>query len=324
MTIIAPYINEHKRMLGMANRGRSKRWLITEHNKTFSQWLKDKVKASYGLETMDQIVQHLGSGPEHLVTTYQGYDISGYTFYTDQQDHKNGYVSEPFILAKQATQVFYIEDPKDSRKHIVMHSKRRILGVDNVVDEEEYNQFDELPPFSLVPAASSFELQSNPQINTILATTIKPTNTILISGFPYPSSPSHHPATSSRLSLLPLVSDQQHRFSISRSYLHSYLRFLIPVSLFLPLSRSFSLSISCSLISSFTFSDFWFSLPFFSIAPVPATSSRLSLLPLVSDQQHRFSISRSYPLSSLLDTLISGFADYSDVAPRQGSDFDSF
>ncbi|KAL4567575.1 hypothetical protein LXL04_023163 [Taraxacum kok-saghyz] len=89
MTIIAPYINENKRMLDMANRGRSKRWLIAEHNKTFSQWLKDKVKASYGLETMDQIVQHLGSGPEHLVTTYKGYDISDYTFYTNQQDHKS-------------------------------------------------------------------------------------------------------------------------------------------------------------------------------------------------------------------------------------------
>ena len=190
------------------------------------------MKASYGLETMDQLVQHLGSGPEHLVTTYQGYDISGYTFYTNQQDHKStvqnsgvtviastelsgdtidarsriakesyygvikeiwelqydsiiiplfkckwvhnqqgvrvdndgftivdlstdGYVSEPFILAKRATQVFYIEDPKDSRKHIVMHSKRRILGVDNVADEEEYDQFDELPPFSLgIPSSN--------------------------------------------------------------------------------------------------------------------------------------------------------------------------
>ncbi|KAL4567382.1 hypothetical protein LXL04_022965 [Taraxacum kok-saghyz] len=63
-------------------------------------------------------------------------------------------MTEPFILAKQATQVFYIEDPKDSRKHIVMHSKRRILG-DNVVDEEEYDQFDELPPFSLgIPSSN--------------------------------------------------------------------------------------------------------------------------------------------------------------------------
>ena len=25
--------------------------------------------------------------------------------------------------------------------------KKRIVGVENVVDEEEYNQFDELPPF---------------------------------------------------------------------------------------------------------------------------------------------------------------------------------
>nr|GFA11055.1 ulp1 protease family, C-terminal catalytic domain-containing protein [Tanacetum cinerariifolium] len=29
-----------------------------------------------------------------------------------------------------------------------MPGKRHILGVDNVVDEEEYDQFDELPPFS--------------------------------------------------------------------------------------------------------------------------------------------------------------------------------
>ncbi|KAK1354790.1 hypothetical protein POM88_048046 [Heracleum sosnowskyi] len=28
------------------------------------------------------------------------------------------------------------------------HGKRRILGIDDVVDEDEYNQFDENPPFS--------------------------------------------------------------------------------------------------------------------------------------------------------------------------------
>ena len=79
-------------------------------------------------------------------------DNDGFTIVDLSTD---GYVSEPFILAKQATQVFYIEDPKDSRKHIVMHSKRRILGVDNVVDEEEYDQFDELPPFSLgIPSSN--------------------------------------------------------------------------------------------------------------------------------------------------------------------------
>nr|GEU35734.1 ulp1 protease family, C-terminal catalytic domain-containing protein [Tanacetum cinerariifolium] len=60
----------------------------------------------------------------------------------------DGYTSEPFILAKQAIQVFFIQDPSNLRWHIVMPGKRHILGVDNVVNEEEYDQFDELPPFS--------------------------------------------------------------------------------------------------------------------------------------------------------------------------------
>ena len=30
---------------------------------------------------------------------------------------------------------------------MVLQGKRSIVGVENVVDEEDYNQFDELPPF---------------------------------------------------------------------------------------------------------------------------------------------------------------------------------
>ncbi|GJW40863.1 ulp1 protease family, C-terminal catalytic domain-containing protein [Tanacetum coccineum] len=162
----------------------------------------------------------LGYRPRR-VHSDQGYDINGYTFYTEQQDDKstvqnsgvtliatttdssrmtiaknsyygvvdeiweldytsvvipllkckwvdntrgvkvdsdgftcvnlstNGYLSDPFILAKQATQVFYVKDPKDKRWHIVLQSKRSIVGVDDVVDEDEYNKFDELPPFSI-------------------------------------------------------------------------------------------------------------------------------------------------------------------------------
>ncbi|XP_071694472.1 uncharacterized protein [Rutidosis leptorrhynchoides] len=45
----------------------------------------------------------------------------------------NGYKEEPFILAKLVTQ----------------YGKWRIVGVENVVDEDEYDQFDELPPFSV-------------------------------------------------------------------------------------------------------------------------------------------------------------------------------
>nr|CAD40281.2 OSJNBb0062H02.14 [Oryza sativa Japonica Group] len=52
---------------------------------------------------------------------------------------KVGYTDEPFVLAKQVEQIFYIKDPSNKKMHIVRDGKRRIVGVDNIVDEEEYN-----------------------------------------------------------------------------------------------------------------------------------------------------------------------------------------
>ena len=52
---------------------------------------------------------------------------------------------EPFILASQATQIWYAKDLAHKNQHVVMHGQRRILGVENVVDEDRYNQFDDLP-----------------------------------------------------------------------------------------------------------------------------------------------------------------------------------
>ena len=67
-----------------------------------------------------------------------------------------GYRDEPFILAKDVTQVFYVQDmsskPKkvmsrnksnflgagdEPKRHIVLAGKRKIVGVDDVIDEEE-------------------------------------------------------------------------------------------------------------------------------------------------------------------------------------------
>jgi hypothetical protein len=56
-----------------------------------------------------------------------------------------GHKDEPWVLASTVAQVFYIFDPKDEKKHIVVPGKQRVVGVDNVDDEEEYNQFDEVP-----------------------------------------------------------------------------------------------------------------------------------------------------------------------------------
>ncbi|XP_074327543.1 uncharacterized protein LOC141665458 [Apium graveolens] len=81
-------------------------------------------------------------------------DESGFTLV---DFNRFGHEDDPFILATQVKQVFYIRDPADVRWSIVLQGKRRIIGVDNVEDEEEYNQFDENPPFSIGLQTTSIE-----------------------------------------------------------------------------------------------------------------------------------------------------------------------
>ena len=87
-----------------------------------------------------------------------------------------GYRDEPFVLAKDITQVFYVKDmstrPKkrklgkhnvesigERRRHIVLLGKRKIVGIDEVNDEEDYNKLDDIPPIS-VPVDTSVLLAS--------------------------------------------------------------------------------------------------------------------------------------------------------------------
>ena len=50
-----------------------------------------------------------------------------------------GYEDEPFVLARSVKQCFYVVDPSNKKRHVVMPGKRRIVGVDNIVDEDEYD-----------------------------------------------------------------------------------------------------------------------------------------------------------------------------------------
>ena len=55
------------------------------------------------------------------------------------------YHADPFILASDAIQIFFVEDPLHKNGHLAMHGKRRVLGVDDVADQDKYDEFDELP-----------------------------------------------------------------------------------------------------------------------------------------------------------------------------------
>jgi hypothetical protein len=75
---------------------------------------------------------------------------------------KIGFKDRPFVLAKNAHQVFYVKDmtskpknitpegPQEPNRHIVLPGKRVIVGVEDRTDNsDDSDQFDGMPPFSI-------------------------------------------------------------------------------------------------------------------------------------------------------------------------------
>jgi hypothetical protein len=214
MDIVSEYFDEHKELLLRENPLHSESWLAKEHMNKFCGWLRNRISRSD--TPISEQLKILALGPIFTVMTYQGYDINGYTFYTERQDKKSmyqnsgvrvdaydvngedktayygqiqeiweldfhgfkialfrcnwvdanrgvqkdkygfvsvdlsrhGYKTDPFVLAQHVAQVFYVSDTTNKRLKVVIPGKRRIVGVENAVDEEEFDQFDEIPPFA--------------------------------------------------------------------------------------------------------------------------------------------------------------------------------
>jgi hypothetical protein len=71
----------------------------------------------------------------------QGVEVGDYGF-TIVDLRNVGHKDEPWVLAATVTQVFYILNPKDEKKYIIVPGNQCVLGVDSMDDEEEYNQCD--------------------------------------------------------------------------------------------------------------------------------------------------------------------------------------
>ena len=50
-----------------------------------------------------------------------------------------GYKDDQWVLANRVAQVAYYLKPSDSKKHVVVSGKQRIMGADGVQSPEEYN-----------------------------------------------------------------------------------------------------------------------------------------------------------------------------------------
>jgi hypothetical protein len=179
-----PYIEKHLQEL--RERIQDETLIMTQHKLHFIAWLKD-LNIPVGEIAEEKMIYLLAAGAHSVVKSWQAYDINGFTFYTNGFNEEIGEVNygmslqipvfkcqwvkhphdievdeyeftivdlrnvghkdESWVLASTVAQVFYILDPRDEKKPIVVPSKQRVVRVDNMEDEEEYNQFEEVPFF---------------------------------------------------------------------------------------------------------------------------------------------------------------------------------
>ena len=218
LTIMEPYIEQHMNVIREESAGRSDDWIVREHKRRFSTWLREQ-NLPDGETQVEKTIKRLASGPSSQVTSWQAYDINAYRFYTNAKDKKSvsqnsgvrieaidtmgqkstyygfiddiweldygsniqipvfrcqwvkhpngvevdnfgltrvnlshvGHKDDPWVLANRVAQVFYVLNPDNEKKHIVVSGKQRIIGVDGVEDVEDYNQYDEMELFTDLP-----------------------------------------------------------------------------------------------------------------------------------------------------------------------------
>ncbi|WP_428740059.1 hypothetical protein, partial [Sulfurimonas sp.] len=84
LEIATPYIEEHLSELRRDNIGRIEASIIKEHQRVFTTWLMDKE-----IPTEDMTMKMLASCPSSCVTSWQAYDINGYTYYTKENNRRS-------------------------------------------------------------------------------------------------------------------------------------------------------------------------------------------------------------------------------------------
>jgi hypothetical protein len=82
--IATPYIKKHLSKLHRDNIGLTEAWIMKEHRYVFTTWLMDK-----DIPPEDMMMKMLASRPSSSVTSWQAYDINGYTYYTKEKDKKS-------------------------------------------------------------------------------------------------------------------------------------------------------------------------------------------------------------------------------------------
>ena len=62
-----------------------------------------------------------------------------------------GYKDDQWVLATNVAQVSCYIYPEDTKRHVVVSGKQRIVGADGVQSPEQYNNYEELELFTDLP-----------------------------------------------------------------------------------------------------------------------------------------------------------------------------
>ncbi|GJZ17162.1 hypothetical protein Tco_0553285 [Tanacetum coccineum] len=174
MTCLTSYIEQHKQMLRVTHRGRTNKWYQSKHNEEFSYWLKDIVTENLGKPNVDKTVERLGEGPRCVVRSYQGYDINGYTFYTEMQDEKSTVQNSRVTLIAST-----MEFDRSNHDAMATIAKNSFYGVIQEIWELDYNTFT-IPLFKckwVTNNARDDNLDTSPIAPCLLTTLTSPQQT---------------------------------------------------------------------------------------------------------------------------------------------------
>jgi hypothetical protein len=85
LAIAGPYINEHLSEMRRDHTDHTDVLIMKEHRRVFTIWLMDKY-----IPTEETTMKMLASHPSSYVTSWQAYDINGYTYYTQKKRQEEG------------------------------------------------------------------------------------------------------------------------------------------------------------------------------------------------------------------------------------------
>ncbi|GAB2275605.1 hypothetical protein Dimus_010362 [Dionaea muscipula] len=139
---VEKYITEHKNLID-SRRGSSKWAKAQTHSQDFVHWFEARVAD----EQVPDYICWLSKFPNPVARRYKGYQCVRFDVVKDEfgltcvNFIKLCYMDDPFVLASQVHQVFYVQDPsKEERHYVLQNVPKDLVDLDQslIASEESY------------------------------------------------------------------------------------------------------------------------------------------------------------------------------------------